>query len=206
MVMVMDDYLLESCSRALVTLARDGVGLDELLEPRQPPSGENAGKPPSRQGPRPPVSVVMLDLKAETERLLGRWCHVVATRVPDAGSAPSAPSAGGRLIVARCEWLRAQLPAIAVMAWGQMCAEELVAQARLVADVVMPPTSSSSPQPLEVGTARLISRWCANLGYPISRTAIRRLIAAGALPSQTLPDGRVVVRLLDVLPIAQKGL
>lgn len=196
----MDDYLLDSCGRALVRLSVDGPGLDELLVPRQPCSGENAGKPPSRRESRPPVSLPLLDLKLNALEVVGHWCGCVARAAPECGSLPS-----GESLAERAEWLRHRLPVLEVVPWGQRCAEEVIAVARVVSDVVSPPACAGDPQPLEVGTARQIASWAALLGRPVSRASIQRAVADGRLASEMTPDGRVLVRLSDVLDLGRSN-
>lgn len=198
---MLDDYLVEALSRSLVRLSIDGAGLDELLEPRQPTSGENAGKPPSRRGSKPPLSVSMLDLKCATEETLGRWCGALVRACPEVGQAPGAEAAG-RIIEARADWLRAHLVELEQQAWATRCAEEVIAQARLVSDVVAPPAAVGDPEPIAYGTAREVAAWCRHLGKPVSRAAIRRAVATGRIQAQTMPDGRVIVQLADALTLA----
>ncbi|MBE7338112.1 hypothetical protein [Corynebacterium aurimucosum] len=193
----MDDYLMDACGRALVRLASDGPGLDELLQPRQPSSGENAGKPPSKRGSKPPLSLAILDLKLETEEVLGQWCGQLAREAPEHGSLPS-----GASIAQRADWLRSRLPILETMPWGQRAAEELIATARVVSDVVMPPKRAGDPDPLEFGTTREMASWSALLGMPVSRATIRRAIEDGRIEAETTPEGKVLVKLADVLELA----
>lgn len=187
------DYL-DELGRALYLLVRHGPGLDGLLEPRQAPSGENAGRAPARRGSRPPLSVPVLDVKVETERMLGRWCGQLVRDAPEVGRPPLTPA-----IAARADWLRGHLEVLEKMPWMEAMSEEVAAQERIVTEMVMPPSGDSDPLPLEVGTVREIVSWADNLGYPVSRSTVRRWVAAGELEAYTAPDGRVLVRLADVL-------
>ncbi len=196
----MDDYLMDACGRALVRLALDGPGLDELMEPRQPSSGENAGKPPSKRESRPPVSLPLLDLKLNALEVLGYWCGCLVRAVPECGSLPAEAS-----LAQRAEWLRHRLPLLEQVAWGQRCAEEVIAVARVVSDVVSPPAGVGDPEPLEFGTARQIAAWSALLGRPVSRASIRRAVADGRITAEITPDGRMLVRLSDVLGLCRSG-
>lgn len=194
---MLDELLLNELDRGLVMLARDAPGLDALLEPRSPSSGENAGKPPARRGAKPPVSISILDLKLETEKLVGFWCGQLASEDPDAGSVPA--EAG---LVGRTSWLRARLAMLTSKPWGQTCAEELVAQALVVSDVVSPGPALNDPTPIEVGTAREIVQWARWLGRSVSRSQVQRWVKDGMIPSELAPDGRRLIRLADVLELA----
>lgn len=192
----MDDFLLDALGRALVRLSVDGPGLDDLLEPRTPASGENAGKPPARRGSKPPLSVSILDLKIDTQGVLYSWCTHLASANPDQGAV------GGSASIAECaDWLHERILVLETMPWGRRCAEEVIATARLVSDVVMPPARANDPEPIEVGTAREMAAWSRLMGRPVSRSSIQRAIANGAISHELAPDGRVLVRLADVLKL-----
>lgn len=190
---LMDDQLLSMLGRSLHGLEVDLPGLDDLLVPRQACSGENAGKPPARRGSRPPVVVSVLDVKVATEQVLRRWVPLI---VRD-GQVPA--PAPGLSAVDLARWLFARVAVIGDMPWGVMCAEEIIAQARLVADVVAPPDEVDAPLPLEVGGVREIVSWARLLGAQVSVRSVYRWIAKGVIASEVAPDGRVLVRLDDVL-------
>lgn len=200
---MVDDRLLEQVGRALVKLASDADGLEELLVPRQASSGESAGKPPARRGSKPPLSVAMMDLKLETEAVLGKWCGVAVRDIDGVGHAPSSHACHGSLIAARADWLREHLGVLVEQAWAARCFEELIAQASLVADVVAPPCAPV--EPIAYGTARQVSRWTAVLGTPVSRMKIRRWIETGRIESMKLPSGEVIVSMDEVLEISRKN-
>ena len=192
---------IDDLGRHLYWLETDGDLLDDLLVPRQPTSGENAGRPPQRGKSKPPVVMGILDLKIDTQGVLGFWCGQLVACVPDVGSPPS-----GERIAARAEWLRSQVPVIQGMPWGEMMAEEVASQAMVVRDVVSPPARANDPQPIEEGTAREVASWLRLLGSPASRTTINRWIQSGRLGSRTLEDGRVIVKLEEARELAKRRL
>ncbi len=191
----MDDQLLSMLSRSLHNLELDLPGLDDLLVPRQACSGENAGKPPARRASRVPLVVSVLDVKLETERELRRWVGALLRACPDEGPAPE-PDAGG---VEMAGWLFSRAAVIGDMPWGVMCAEEIIARARLVSDVVLPPEEKDPPSPLEVGGVREIVSWARHFGVQVSKSSVYRWVDSGVIDSDVAPDGRVLVSLADVL-------
>lgn len=190
----MDDQLLDMLGRALHSLGKDSFLLDDLIFPRSPSSGENAGKAPSRGKSKPPVSVPILDVKVETENVLTWWVGAVRAAWPDQTHAPD-----DKTISVLADWLHGNIALIEQAPWGQMCADEIIAQARLVDDVVMPPAHRNDPMALEMGTAREIASWARNLGYPVSRSSVQNWANAGKIASEIVADGRVLVRLDEVL-------
>ncbi|WP_313546451.1 hypothetical protein [Corynebacterium sp.] len=192
----MDDLLLNRLGRALVTLENDGPLLDDLLVPTQASSGENAGKPPNKRGSKPPLVVPIVDLKIETHQLVKFWAVKLA-------ASENVKLDCTDSIAALSRWVRAQLLALEQQPWSEQAAFELIAQARLVGDLVWPPLSPRDPKPIEVGTTREIAAWCEHVGRPVSRSRLVRAIDAGELASECLPDGRVIIRLADALTLAQ---
>lgn len=168
--------------------------LDDLIVPRQAPSGENAGIAPAAPGSRPPVSVAMVDLKAQTQDILGWWCARLVESSPGVGSAPAS-----REVAPRAAWLHRHLEEFEVMPSAELGAQDLVAQARWVADVVDPPASADAPGPLEVGPVREIVSWCLHLGVLVTERTVRRWVADGELASTLGADGRMLVELAAVL-------
>lgn len=195
----MDDQLLNMLSRALFDLESFSPLVDELLFPRQPAAGENAGKAVTAKGSKVPLSTSMLDMKIECEDLLARWCSVVS-QVCDADPPSS------RVIGVRAAWLQSNLFVIDEMPWGEMCAEQIIAETRLLRDVVAPPAPTDDPLPLEIGTTREIVGWAKHLGVQVSRATVRRWIDREVIPSETAPDGRILIRLADVIEHARAGL
>lgn len=195
----MDDLLFDELGRALVRLEKLGPLLDELIVPRQAASGENAGLAPVAKGSRPPVSVTMLDLKIQTEDILGWWCARVVEASPEVGSVPS-----DRSVVARASWLRAHLDEFELMPSAELGASDLVTQARWVSDVVDPPASVDAPAPVEVGSVSVVVSWARHLGVKISARTVRHWCQTGELAYSTGLDGCMQVALTDVLSRARK--
>lgn len=189
---------LDVLSRALYRLESRADWLDDLLVPRTPSSGENAGKAPSVAKSRPPLSVGIVDLKSEVESVLGLWCGELVAACPQLGPAPS-----GRRASERAAWLRSHVLDLERMPWCELMCDEVRALASLVDDVVDPPPSASDPQPPEFGTDREIARWSKHLGWPVSRSTIRRAAQDGKIQAQRLPDGRVLVSLKEVLALVR---
>lgn len=187
--------LVSELGRSLWLLERDALVLEELLFPSVPASGVNAGVAARRGGSRPPVSIVLLDLKLETARVLQRWCAKLAAQ-EGAGT-----WRGGTSISACAHWLGARVTELEQYPWFEMAAYEIIGQQQVITAAVAP-SSDEDPQPIEVGTTREITRWAQHLGARVSRARVRRWVEAGQLDSETLPDGRVVVRLADVLELA----
>lgn len=195
----MDDQLLSMLGRSLHGLERNASSLDDLLTPRTPSSGENAGKAPTRGGPKIPLVASMLDVKIGVEDVLSRWVGVLTRAWPD--ECVDRPGPG---ISARAAWINERVGLVDESPWGEMCADEIVAQARLVSDLVSPPSASGDPMELEVGGVREIVSWARLLGAKVSTRTVYRWITVGDLPSETAPDGRTLIRLEDVLARARK--
>lgn len=187
--------LASELGRSLWLLERDAVALEELLFPSVPASGVNSGVAARRGASRPPVSIVLLDLKLETGRVLQRWCSKLAAE-GEVGEWH-----GGSSISLCAQWLGARVTELERYPWFEMAAYEIIGQQQVLTAAVAP-SSDDDPQPLEVGTTREIARWARHLGAQVSRARLRRWIDAGKLASETLPDGRVVVRLSEVLKLA----
>lgn len=190
---LMDDQLLSMFSHALFDLESFSDSIDELLIPRQPVAGENAGKAVTSKGSKMPLSTSMLDMKISVEQLLARWCAQLS-RDSECGQ----PPASCRIEV-RAAWLQRNLFAIDDMPWGEVCAQEMIAETRLIRDVVSPPASRDDPIPIEVGTTREIVGWVRHLGFQVSRATVRRMVDSGEIPSEMVADGRVLIRLSDVV-------
>lgn len=173
--------------------------VDELLVPRQPSSGENAGKPPARRKSRPPLVVDIADFIRDGENTLGFWCGQLVAACPEVGSPPAS-----RRMSRRAEWLSGHVPEVEVMPWAEMMAGEVASLSSLVMDLVDPLPAASDPEPIEEGTTREVAAWLRLFGEPVGRTTLRRWIESGVLPSRLLDDGRVVVRLSDARDLARR--
>ena len=191
--MRLDDELFSQLGRSLYSLEKHGPLLADLLFPAQG-SVKDSFKAPARRGSKPPLVVPLVDLVSETEQLLGRWAGLLVRALPEVEPVPC-----DRSIASRASWLSRHLAVLEVMPWAQQCAVEVVAQSRLVADVVDPPAAESDPDPVEVGTCRVIASWASMLGYEVSYRTVSRWAREGVIESQLLVDGRVLVRLADVL-------
>lgn len=196
----MDDFLLDELGRALVRLENLGPMLDDLIVPRQASSGENAGLAPAAKGSRPPVSVAMVDLKIQTESILGWWCARLAEASPEVGLVPV-----DRSVASRAVWLREHLEEFEVMPAAELGAQDLVAQSRWVADVVDPPAAADAPAPVEVGPVSVVASWAQHLGVTVSARTVRHWCQHDELAFRIGPDGCMHVALADVLARARKS-
>lgn len=189
----MDNHLLKMLSHSLFELESLADLVDELLIPRQPVAGENAGKAVTSKGSKVPLSTSMLDMKIAAEAVLSRWCSELA-RDSECGPPPIS-----RRINVRAGWLQAQLFLLDAMPWGEVCAEEIIAETRLLRDVTMGLSQHDDPKPIEIGSAREIVGWARHLGYQISRSTVQRWIDAQLIASELAADGRILIRLEDVI-------
>ena len=195
--MTLSDGLFSDFGRALWTLEGVAAGLDLLLVPRQASSGENAGKPPARRGSRPPINVVVLDVKLEVLAVLRFWCGQLVCDCPEVGPLPVP-----RDLAELALWLREHLPEVERCAWAEVAAGELIGQARRVEDLVAPPLGPQDPAPIEWGTSREVASWAKNLGRPVGRETVRRWAEEGRVASRR--DGaRLLISLGDVLEVAR---
>lgn len=182
----------------MVLMERLAPLVDDLLFPRQAVSGENAGKAPAKKGSKLPLSASIVDMKIDAQQVLGGWCGCLVDDAPGVGHVPEDRSLG-----TRAGWLYSHLPLLDEMPWGEVAAEEIIAQARLIADVVDPPAPVDAPSPLEVGPVREIVSWCRHLQVEVTERTVRRWCAAGEIPSRVAPDGRLLVVLADVVERAR---
>lgn len=193
------DYLKDELIKALDMLIRDSDGLQELVVPVRSGDSNTGGSKPHAAGPRVPVSLSILDLKMQTEELLLGWHAQLA--VDSQRRVLCWPSLS---LAQRAAELKAHVEVLWQMPWARRCAEEVIAQAMTVADVVSPAPSLNDPTPIEVGTAREIAGWAQWLGRDVSRSTIQRWIKSGVLPSELTSDGRQLVRLADVLELTPR--
>lgn len=187
--------LVSELGRSLWLLERDALVLEELLFPSAPASGGSGAPAGRRSGSRPPVSIVLLDLKLETDQVLQRWCAKLAAQ-SGAGTWH-----GGSSISACAQWLGARLSELERYPWFEMAAYEIIGKQQLLTAAVSP-SSEEEPQPPDVGTTREMARWAQHFGARVTRARVRRWVEDGKLAAETLPDGRIVVRLADVLDLA----
>ena len=188
----MDDYLLHELGRSLYSLERNGAGLEELLTFHR---GSSTTDTPGRAVcySKPPVNLTVLDLLVQTEGLLSFW----ASEVLACGDGVVGPVPEG--ITAIAAWLQRYLYVADSVPWGEMMAEEVIAQARMVASVVEPDSGGEEPAPPEWVTCQVAASWARQAGVQVSRTTVYRWAQAGKVATTKGDDGGMLVRLGDVL-------
>ena len=187
----MDDYLLHELGRSLYSLERNGAGLEELLTFHRGSSTDIPGRAVCCS--KPPVNLTVLDLLVQTEGLLSFW----ASEVLACGDGVVGPVPDG--IAATAAWLQRYLDVVDGMPWGEMMAEEVIAQARMVASVVEPDSGGEEPAPPEWVTCQVAASWARQSGVQVSRTTVYRWAQAGKVATTKGDDGGMLVRLGDVL-------
>ena len=187
----MDDYLLHELGRSLYSLERNGAGLEELLTFHRGSSTDIPGRAVCCS--KPPVNLTVLDLLVQTEGLLSFWASVVLA----CGDGVVGPVPDG--IAATAAWLQRYLDVVDSVPWGEMMAEEVIAQARMVASVVEPDSGGEEPAPPEWVTCQVAASWARQSGVQVSRTTVYRWAQAGKVATTKGDDGGMLVRLGDVL-------
>ena len=189
----MDDYLLHELGKGLYSLERNGAGLEELLTFHR---GGSTTDTPGRAVccSKPPVNLTVLDLLVQTECLLGFW----ASEVLACGDGVVGPVPDGG-ITATAAWLQRYLDVADGAPWGEMMAEEVIAQARMVASVVELDSGGEEPTPPEWATCQAAASWAKQSGAPVSRTTVYRWAQAGKVATAKDDAGGMLVRLGDVL-------
>lgn len=180
----MDDYLLHELGKALYTLESEGGALADLLTFRK---GSGGDTPAGRQAcaSRPPVNLSMLDLKICTENLLAFWAGQLAV-----ASGCGVPQESDVPVLAG--WLQQRLWAFDEAPWGAMAAEEIVAQARLVAEVVTDSSDEWEEVPPEWASCRVVASWLARRGYRVSHMRVWRWAQAGLVRTAAGDGGMLV--------------
>lgn len=187
----MDDYLLHELGRSLYSLERNGAGLEELLTFHRGSSTDIPGRAVCCS--KPPVNLTVLDLLVQTEGLLSFWAsEVLACGDGVVGPVPDR-------IAATAAWLQRYLDVVDSVPWGEMMAEEVIAQARMVASVVEPDSGGEEPAPPEWVTCQVAASWARQSGVQVSRTTVYRWAQAGKVATTKGDDGGMLVRLGDVL-------
>lgn len=189
----MDDYLLHELGKGLYSLERNGAGLEELLTFHR---GSSTTDTPGRAAccSKPPVNLTVLDLLVQAECLLGFWASEVLACGGDGAMGP-APEG----IASVAAWLQRYLDVVDDAPWGEMMAEEVIAQARMVASVVEPDSGGEEPSPPEWATCQVAASWAKQSGAAVSRTTVYRWAQAGKVATTKDDDGGTLVRLDDVL-------
>lgn len=189
----MDDYLLHELGRSLYSLERNGAGLEELLTFHR---GSSTTDTPGRAVccSRPPINLTVLDLLVQTEGRLGFWASEVLVCGGDGVVGPVPEG-----ITAIAAWLQRYLYVADSVPWGEMMAEEVIAQARMVASVVEPDSGGEEPAPPEWATCQVAASWAKRAGVQVSRTTVYRWAQAGKVATTKGDDGGMLVRLGDVL-------
>ena len=187
----MDDYLLHELGKGLYSLERNGAGLEELLTFHRGSSTDIPGRAVCCS--KPPVNLTVLDLLVQTEGLLSFW----ASEVLACGDGVVGPVPEGIASVAA--WLQRYLDVVDSVPWGEMMAEEVIAQARMVASVVEPDSGGEEPAPPEWVTCQVAASWARQSGAPVSRTTVYRWAQAGKVATTKDDAGGMLVRLDDVL-------
>lgn len=189
----MDDYLLHELGKGLYSLERNGAGLEELLTfHRGSSTTDTLGRAVCCS--KPPVNLTVLDLLVQTECLLEFWASEV---LACGGDGVVGPVPEGIASVAA--WLQRYLDAVDDAPWGEMMAEEVIAQARMVASVVEPDSGGEEPTPPEWATCQVAASWAKQAGVSVSRTTVYRWAQAGKVATTNGDDGGMLVRLDDVL-------
>lgn len=181
----MDDYLLHELGKALYTLETEGEALADLLTFRRGSGGDTpVGR--SACASRPPVNLSMLDLKMRTENLLMFWAGQIA-----AASGVGVPQEHSVPVLAR--WLQRHLWVFDGVSWGAMAAEEIVAQSRLVSEVVSAPGADECEEtPPEWASCRVVASWLTRRGYRVSHMRVWRWAQAGLVQTVASDDGVLV--------------
>lgn len=189
----MDDYLLHELGKGLYSLERNGAGLEELLTFHR---GSSTTDTPGRAVccSKPPVNLTVLDLLVQTEGLLSFWASEV---LACGGDSVVGPVPDG--ITATAAWLQRYLDVADSVPWGEMMAEEVIAQARMVASVVESDSGGEEPSPPEWATCQVAASWAKRAGVQVSRTTVYRWAQAGKVATTKGDDGGMLVRLDDVL-------
>jgi hypothetical protein len=133
----------------------------------------------------------MLDLKMRTENLLAFWAGQIAV-----ASGCGVPQE--RDVPVLAGWLQQRLWVFDEAPWGAMAAEEIVAQARLVSEVVSAPGADEGEEvPPEWASCRVVASWLARRGYQVSHMRIWRWAQAGLVRTAVGDDGVLLVCYAD---------
>ena len=181
----MDNYLLHELGKALYALETEGGTLADLLTFHRGSGGDTpVGR--SACASRPPVNLSMLDLKMRTENLLAFWAGQIAVT-----SGVGAPQEHSVPVLAG--WLQRHLWVFDEAPWGCMAAEEIVAQSRLVSEVVADSGADEYEEaPPEWASCRVVASWLTRCGYRVSHMRVWRWAQAGLVRTVTGDGGTLV--------------
>lgn len=180
----MDDYLLHELGKALYALETEGGAMADLLAFRRGSGGDTpVGR--SACASRPPVNLSMLDLKMRTENLLAFWAGQIAV-----ASGCGVPQESDVPVLAG--WLQQRLWVFDEAPWGAMAAEEIVAQSRLVSEVVTDSSDEWEEVPPEWASCRVVASWLARRGYRVSHMRVWRWAQAGLVRTAAGDGGMLV--------------
>lgn len=132
------------------------------------------------------MNLSILDLKICTENLLAFWAGQIAVAsgcgVPQESDVP-----------ALAGWLQQRLWVFDEAPWGAMAAEEIVAQSRLVAEVVANSSVDEGEEvPPEWASCRVVASWLARRGYQVSHMRVWRWAQAGLVRTAAGDGGMLV--------------
>jgi hypothetical protein len=128
----------------------------------------------------------MLDLKMRTENLLAFWAGQIAV-----ASGVGVPQGQGISVLAG--WLQQQLWVFDGAPWGAMAAEEIVAQSRLVSEVVADSGADECEEaPPEWASCRVVASWLTRRGYRVSHMRVWRWAQAGLVQTAAGDGGTLV--------------
>ena len=181
----MDNYLLHELGKALYALETEGGALSDLLTFHRCSGGDTPGGR-SACASRPPVNLSMLDLKMRTENLLAFWAGQIAV-----ASGRGVPQE--RDVPVLAGWLQQRLWVFDEAPWGGMAAEEIVAQSRLVTEVVADSSVDEGEEvPPEWASCRVVASWLTRCGYRVSHMRVWRWAQAGLVRTVTGDGGTLV--------------
>lgn len=193
-----DRYVLVSALDDVVRLA---PRLDDLMVPRQPSAGEQAGIAPRPACSKLPLVAHPLDVKVELERVVFGWCgslHDVTGEQPPT-----------RQLVPRGRWLRERVEVIEAAEWAGDFLAELVEVVRPLRDLVDPPEPVQSgpggePAREEWGSVDDVVDALAVDGVLVSRAAVYRWAQAGEVRTLLDPRGRQLVHAGEVASVVER--
>ena len=169
----------------LIGLLRDverlAPRLDDLMVPSTPASGSNAGKAARVPGPRPPLRVYPLDVKAQLEKFIFSWSGSLSDVL---GLSPPVV----RTLPVRARWMLSHVETLAAAEWVRLFMDDLWHPVRLLRDLVEPggsqaPQVTASPE-VVLGTIDDVLDVLAARAVFVGRKTVYRWAASGKITSQ----------------------